>query len=385
MVRLLPLIALAAPLVSAASSVLDLIPSNFDKVVFESGKPALVEFFAPWCGHCKNLAPVWEELAGEFASFSDKISIAKVDADSEKDLGKRFGVQGFPTLKWFDGKKGSTPEDYKGGRDLESLSKFITDKTGLKPKKPKAAPSHVEMLTDTTFKSEIGGDKDVLVAFTAPWCGREWCSKGKRLARCANIFITDCKSLAPTWEKLAEDFAAEPTVLIAKVDAEAENSKATAQSQDISGFPTLKFFPKGSTVSEIYSGARAEEALVEFVNSKAGTHRLVGGALDAKAGTIDALDSILSKYVTAGGISDVSAATVELQAAAVGLKDKSVEYYMKALTKLGANPEYATKEETRLAGLLKKGGLAQEKIDDLTTRSNILRRFLVQDKEKSEL
>ena len=173
MVRLLPWIALAAPLVSAASLVLDLIPSNFDKVVFESGKPALVEFFAPWCGHCKNLAPVWEELAGEFASFSDKISIAKVDADSEKDLGKRFGVQGFPTLKWFDGKKGSTPEDYKGGRDLESLSKFITDKTGLKPKKPKAAPSHVEMLTDTTFKSEIGGDKDVLVAFTAPWCGRE--------------------------------------------------------------------------------------------------------------------------------------------------------------------------------------------------------------------
>ena len=385
MVRLLPLIALAAPLVSAASSVLDLIPSNFDKVIFESGKPALVEFFAPWCGHCKNLAPVWEELAGEFASFSDKISIAKVDADSEKDLGKRFGVQGFPTLKWFDGKKGSTPEDYKGGRDLESLSKFITDKTGLKPKKPKAAPSHVEMLTDTTFKSEIGGDKDVLVAFTAPWCGREWCSKGKRSARCANIFITDCKSLAPTWEKLAEDFAAEPTVLIAKVDAEAENSKATAQSQDISGFPTLKFFPKGSTVSEIYSGARAEEALVEFVNSRAGTHRLIGGDLDAKAGTIDALDSILSKYVTAGGISDVSAATVELQAAAVGLKDKSVEYYMKALTKLGANPEYATKEETRLAGLLKKGGLAQEKIDDLTKRSNILRRFLVQDKEKSEL
>jgi protein disulfide-isomerase A6 len=56
------------------------------------------------------------------------------------------------------------------------------------------------------------------------------------------------------------------------------------------------------------------------------------------------------------------------------------------LSKLGVNPEYATKEQTRLAGLLKKGGLAQEKIDDLTTRSNILRSFLVKDDvDKTEL
>jgi protein disulfide-isomerase A6 len=174
MVRLVPFLALALPLVSAASSVLDLIPSNFDRVVFESNKPALVEFFAPWCGHCKNLAPIYEELAAKFASVGDQVSIAKVDADEHKSLGKKYGVQGFPTLKWFDGKKGSTPEDYNGGRDLESLSKFIIEKTGVKVKAPKAAPSYVEMLTDSTFKTEIGGDKDVLVAFTAPWCGRKY-------------------------------------------------------------------------------------------------------------------------------------------------------------------------------------------------------------------
>ena len=173
MVRLVSFLALVIPLVSAASSVLDLIPSNFDKVVFESNKPALVEFFAPWCGHCKNLAPIYEELAAKIAFAGDKVSIAKVDADEHKSLGKRFDVQGFPTLKWFDGKKGSTPEDYNGGRDLDSLAKFISDKTGIKAKVAKAAPSHVEMLTDATFKTEIGGDKDVLVAFTAPWCGRK--------------------------------------------------------------------------------------------------------------------------------------------------------------------------------------------------------------------
>ena len=156
---------------NAASSVLDLIPDNFDQVVLKSNKPALVEFFAPWCGHCKKLAPVFEELAQNFDFAKDKVSIAKVDADAEKDLGRRFGVQGFPTLKWFDGKS-DKPEDYNGGRDLESLSDFIVQKTGIKIKAKKSAPSAVEMLNDKTFKTQIGSDKDVLVAFTAPWCGR---------------------------------------------------------------------------------------------------------------------------------------------------------------------------------------------------------------------
>ena len=142
-------------------------------IVLKSGKPALVEFFAPWCGHCKTLAPIYEELASSLEFAKDKVIIAKVDADAEKSLGQRFGVQGFPTLKWFDGKS-DKPEDYKSGRDLESLTAFISEKTGIKGKGKKAAPSSVEMLTDSTFKQQIGGDKDALVAFTAPWCGRTW-------------------------------------------------------------------------------------------------------------------------------------------------------------------------------------------------------------------
>ena len=166
---LLPILSIT----NAGSAVIDLIPDNFDKVVLQSGKPALVEFFAPWCGHCKNLAPVYEELASSFQFAEDRVSIAKVDADDHKNLGKRFGVGGFPTLKWFDGKS-DRPEDYNGGRDLESLSKFVSDKTGIKPKMKKVAPSAVHMLWDKTFKEEIGGQKDVLVAFTAPWCGRRF-------------------------------------------------------------------------------------------------------------------------------------------------------------------------------------------------------------------
>ena len=185
---------------------------------------------------------------------------------------------------------------------------------------------------------------------------------------------------------MADDFKTENGVLIAKVDAEAENAKATAQDQEIKSYPTIKFFPKGSKEPEPYSGGRTEDALVEFMNGKAGTYRSVGGGLNTKAGTIDVIDTVLAKYVTSNGLKDVETASEEIKKVAADIKGKSTEYYLKALTKITGNPEYAMKEQTRLAGLLKKGGLAPEKIDDLQKRSNILARFLVKDDEaKSEL
>jgi protein disulfide-isomerase A6 len=169
--NLIPAAIALLPAIASASAVIDLDPSNFDNVVLKSGKPALVEFFAPWCGHCKNLAPVYDELATVFQHAGDKVSVAKVDADNHKSLGKRYGVSGFPTLKWFDGKS-DKPTDYNGGRDLESLSKFITEKTSIKPKVKGKLPSQVVYLDDKSFKEKVGKDQNVLVAFTAPWCGR---------------------------------------------------------------------------------------------------------------------------------------------------------------------------------------------------------------------
>ncbi|KXG47371.1 Thioredoxin [Penicillium griseofulvum] len=341
---------------TAGSVVKDLLPTNFDEVVL-TGKPALVEFFAPWCGHCKTLAPIYEELAQTFAFAEDKVTIAKVDADENRSLGKRFGIQGFPTVKWFDGKS-DKPEEYKGARDLESLSAFVTEKTGIKPRSAQKEVSKVEMLNDASFKTVVGSDKDVLVAFTAPWCGH-------------------CKSLAPTWESLAKDFALESGVVIAKVDAEAENSRALSKEQGITGFPTIKFFPKGSTEAEAYSGARSEEAFVKFVNEKAGTHRTVGGGLDSLAGTIAALDEIVTKNVAAKKFDEL---VTEVKKAAEGLPDKYAEYYVKAAEKLSKNEGYAVKELTRLRKVLAKGGSAPEKLDDILSRSNILSRFVGEEK-----
>ncbi|EER38884.1 disulfide-isomerase tigA [Histoplasma capsulatum H143] len=345
---------------SALSSVLDLTPDNFEKVALKSGKPGLVEFFAPWCGHCKNLAPIYEELAADFSFASDKLHISKVDADEHRELGKKFGVQGFPTLKWFDGKS-DKPEEYNGARDLESLSKFVTEKTGVRPKGALKVASNVQMLTDATFAKAIGGENDVLIAFTAPWCGH-------------------CKALAPIWEKLANDFQLEPHVTIAKVDADAENSRRTAELFDIRSYPTIKFFPRGSNDPVDYAGGRSEEDFVVYLNEKSGTHRVVGGGLDREAGTIEVLDDIVAKYVT-GSEKSISRLMREVKAASKELEGRYAPYYFKVLGKLIENKGYVAKELARLERIVTKGGLAPEKLDDLVSRSNILRRFTTEKEE----
>ena len=118
------------------------------------------------------------------------------------------------------------------------------------------------------------------------------------------------------------------------------------------------------------------------MNEKAGTHRLAGGRLDELAGTIPSLDDIVTR-VTGG--KDISTLSQELTTAAKDLKDNYAEYYVKVSNKISNNQGYVEKELARLQGLLKKGGLAPEKVDDLTSRSNILRRFEVEALIKEEL
>ena len=82
----------------AKSFVTVLTDSNFDDLVFGQNKAFFVEFYAPWCGHCKKLAPDWESIA-ELLQYD--VMVAKVDATVEKGLKTRFGIKSFPTLKFF--------------------------------------------------------------------------------------------------------------------------------------------------------------------------------------------------------------------------------------------------------------------------------------------
>ncbi|KAG4264182.1 protein disulfide-isomerase erp38 [Fusarium proliferatum] len=356
--------ALAATAV-AKSAVIELLPSNFDDIVLKSGKPTLVEFFAPWCGHCKTLAPVWEDLANTYEYAKDKVQIAKVDADAQRELGKRFGIQGFPTLKFFDGKS-SKPQDYKSGRDLESLTNFIVEKTGVKPKKKLELPSEVTYLNDATFPKAIGGDKHVLVAFTAPWCGH-------------------CKSLAPTWEDLANTFVNEKNVLIAKVDAEAPNSKAVAEEQGVKSYPTIKWFPAGSKKAVAYESGRSEQAFVDWINEHAGTHRVTGGGLDTVAGTVESLDTLVAKITGGAAIADVAEEVKkEVETLTDSAQKTYAEYYVRVFDKLSSNNDWVSKELARLDGILTKGGLAPTKRDQIQQKTNVLRKFTQKVEEKAE-
>lgn len=90
------------------------------------GKTVFVKFFAPWCGHCKAMKPVWDKLMTEYES-SETILVADVDCMGDgKDLCDKVGVNGFPTIKHGDP---ANLEDYKGGRDDAALKKFAA---GLK-------------------------------------------------------------------------------------------------------------------------------------------------------------------------------------------------------------------------------------------------------------
>ncbi|KAL6560588.1 hypothetical protein OROGR_004147 [Orobanche gracilis] len=113
---------------SVPSHVVVLTPENFDEIVLDEKKDVLVEFYAPWCGHCKQLAPTYEKVATAF-NLEENVVIANVDADKYKDLAEKYGVSGFPTLKFFSkGNKGG--EDYDGGRDLDEFVTFINEKCG---------------------------------------------------------------------------------------------------------------------------------------------------------------------------------------------------------------------------------------------------------------
>lgn len=190
--------------------------------------------------------------------------------------------------------------------------------------------------------------------------------------------------MAPVWEKLAEDFILESNVVIGKVDAEAENAKATAKEQGVSSYPTIKFFPAGSIDAEAYNGGRSEADLVAFINEKVGTRRVVGGGLDATAGTIDVLNHIAMKFAAGGETLSELASEAKKSAEGLG-KDaqyKYAEYYIRVFDKLSKSDNYVAKELARLDSIIKKGGLAPSKLDELTSKTNILKQFIVDLKEK---
>lgn len=99
--------------------------SNFQDFL-EKHPKVFVKFYAPWCGHCKSMAPAYSKLAERMKSDEDGIPIAKVDATVEKELAGKFQIQGFPSLKMF---LNGEPIDYNGERTEEAIHAWIKSKS----------------------------------------------------------------------------------------------------------------------------------------------------------------------------------------------------------------------------------------------------------------
>mmetsp|Transcript_1898 Transcript_1898/g.6815 ORF Transcript_1898/g.6815 Transcript_1898/m.6815 type:complete len:530 (-) Transcript_1898:1728-3317(-) len=221
-------------------------------------KTVVVEFYAPWCKHCKELAPTWDRLA---RAFDGQAIVLKTDATKD-DIGSLYEVSSFPTIKSFTG---DTSKSYAGQRDLASLVNWVNSECGTSVPLPESTTTEV---TTADLVKLVGGlketpDKCIVVKFYAPWCGH-------------------CKSLAPTWDELTEFFEKEDNVSVLKLDADNADARNVYKVQ---GFPTLKLF-KGDVV-ENYAGERALPDLVMWVNEQCGTNVQVPESWKPKAAKLD--------------------------------------------------------------------------------------------------
>ncbi|XP_041960241.1 protein disulfide-isomerase A2 [Alosa sapidissima] len=133
-----------------------LVGKNFQSVVFDETKNVFVEFYAPWCGHCKELAPIWDQLAEKYKDRDD-IIIANMDATANEV--EEVSVSGFPTLKYFPAGAEKKAVDYTGKRDLETFSKFL-DNGGVLPEEPEEDEDEDEEDEDKDEDEDEDEDED---------------------------------------------------------------------------------------------------------------------------------------------------------------------------------------------------------------------------------
>ncbi|CAD8123194.1 unnamed protein product [Paramecium sonneborni] len=231
---------------------------NFNEQVYENPNHVFVKFYAPWCGHCKQLAPIYEELAQELGR--QDIVIAEVDYTVHRIQG--IDIQGYPTLIFFKSEGNQKKQImFDGARSVDGMKHFLLkqldnnqSENQLTEESLKVNESdrveipndgQVIQLTSENFEQIVLKSKqDVFVKFYAPWCGH-------------------CKAMSAEYVKLAESYKNSENVLIAELDATIHKIPIV----EIKGFPTLIHFKKDSTrVQQIqYNGKRTVEAIKEFI------------------------------------------------------------------------------------------------------------------------
>ncbi|CAH1173804.1 unnamed protein product [Phaedon cochleariae] len=231
--------------------VIDLTVDNFQDLVIKSKEMWLVEFYAPWCGHCKNLVPEYVKAAEALRGIA-KVGAMHLDLDVQvyRDFGKKYQIQGFPTIKIFGADK-NEPEPFEAEKTAKGLAGAVLKAARNKIKAflegGSTKPSDVITLTDENFDELVLTTDDTwMVEFYAPWCGH-------------------CKNLAPEWTKAATELKGK--VKLGAIDATANPEKS--EKYGVQGYPTIKYFAAGSKKSPLdYDGGRSSIDIVNWAVEK---------------------------------------------------------------------------------------------------------------------
>ena len=108
----------------SGSRVEELTEANFKAKVLESDEMWLVEFYAPWCGHCQKLKPSFEKVA---KTLKGVVKVGAMDMDVHKMTGQKYGVTGFPSIMFFGLDKKKNPSKYEQARESDSIVSYVLD------------------------------------------------------------------------------------------------------------------------------------------------------------------------------------------------------------------------------------------------------------------
>ncbi|XP_072947808.1 protein disulfide-isomerase [Epargyreus clarus] len=232
--------------------------ANFDSVI-SSNDFVLVEFYAPWCGHCKSLAPEYAKAATKLVEEGSNIKLAKVDATQEQDLAELYKVRGYPTLMFF---KNGNQIDYSGGRQADDIVAWLKKKTG---------PVATLIVNSEEFK-EITAVNPVVVFGFFPEQGTD---KAKTFYALAGL-VDDQVFAVVNDEKLMEELEVTPESIVLIKNFEEPRVKYEGEFNEddlktwvfVHSMPTIVEFSH-ETASKIFGG-QIKYHLLLFLSKKNG-------------------------------------------------------------------------------------------------------------------
>ena len=236
---------------SAAGQALVVLDGSSWATVLKNPGFTFVKFYAPWCGHCREMQHDWEDLAEHFKENplpGVSLTVAEVDCTAGMDGSMSICIQesihGYPTVRLY--KDGDLVEEYHFARTFDRMKTFIEEKLfDLSSVEPNSIG--VYSLDDLSFQKFIDsqGSSATLVFYHVTWCGH-------------------CKELRPVWDDLVIDFLMEESEDIKFAEVNCMEALDVCTEEGVEGFPQIYMYKDG-VMEDIFQGDRTVEELTNFV------------------------------------------------------------------------------------------------------------------------